>query len=186
MKDIYRVVCSENQRLYPGQTFIDFMPAGHTRQENCLNHESILQMRRMVNPDVDSIENGLLLTDYGNGRLELQYEKAYNYHIRRHQEYVKEKYEPLIFERFRQMRAAGKEKTLEVSLRDLVVLYDFHQSIDDGSPKSAREMALIEEARKRKEIERRKNEMREQMAKKEKNLTTEQILRWKYARYSGD
>lgn len=65
MKDVYRVVCSENQKLYPGQVFVDFMPAGQSRQENCLNHDAILQMRRTINPGVDSVENGLILTDYG-------------------------------------------------------------------------------------------------------------------------
>lgn len=30
MKDVYRVVCSENQKLYPGQVFVDFMP-GRTK-----------------------------------------------------------------------------------------------------------------------------------------------------------
>ena len=62
MKDVYRVVCSENQKLYPGQVFVDFMPAGQSRQENCLNHDAILQMRRTINPGVDSVENGLILT----------------------------------------------------------------------------------------------------------------------------
>lgn len=70
MKDVYRVVCSENQKLYPGQVFVDFMPAGQSRQENCLNHDAILQMRRTINPGVDSVENGLILTDYGFGRPE--------------------------------------------------------------------------------------------------------------------
>lgn len=77
MKDVYRVVCSENQKLYPGQVFVDFMPAGQSRQENCLNHDAILQMRRTINPGVDSVENGLILTDYGFGRPEMGYEAAY-------------------------------------------------------------------------------------------------------------
>lgn len=186
MKEVYRVVCSENQRLYPGQTFVDFMPAGMSRQENCLNHESILKMRRLVNPEVDSLENGLIITDYGNGNLELGYEKAYNYQIRRNQDYFKQKYEKLIFERYRQMKEAGKEKTIEVSMRDLAVLYDFHQSVDNGAPKSAREAALIEEAQRLKEAEQRKKDSIEQQAKREQNLTTQQILKWKYSRYSGD
>ena len=132
MKDVYRVVCSENQKLYPGQVFVDFMPAGQSRQENCLNHDAILQMRRTINPGVDSVENGLILTDYG------------------------------------------------------FALYGFEQTEDNGSPKSAREAALIEEARRQKEIARKKAEQREYEAKKQSNLSTEQILKWKYSRYSGD
>ena len=172
MKDVYRVVCSENQKLYPGQVFVDFMPAGQSRQENCLNHDAILQMRRTINPGVDSVENGLILTDYGFGRPEMGYDAG--------------KYEPVILERFRQMREAGKEKTLDVSISELAALYGFEQTEDNGSPKSAREAALIEEARRRKEIERKKAEQRDYEAKKQSNLSTEQILKWKYSRYSGD
>ena len=186
MKDIYRVVCSENQRLYPNQTFVDFMPAGMSRQENCLNHESILQMRRVVNPEVDALEDGLVLIDYGNGNLELGYEKAYNYQIRRNQEYFKQKYEKLIFERFRQMKEAGKEKTIEISMRDMAVQYDFHAMAKIESPQSAREAALVEEAKRLEEQERRRKEQSAYQAKKESNLTTEQLLKWKYSRYSGD
>ena len=109
MKDVYRVVCSENQKLYPGQVFVDFMPAGQSRQENCLNHDAILQMRRTINPGVDSVENGLILTDYGFGRPEMGYEAAYGPE-RRKPGYDAGKYEPVILERFRQMREAGKER----------------------------------------------------------------------------
>ena len=121
MKDVYRVVCSENQKLYPGQVFVDFMPAGQSRQENCLNHDAILQMRRTINPGVDSVENGLILTDYGFGRPEMGYEAAYGPE-RRKPGYDAGKYEPVILERFRQMREAGKEKTLDVSISELAAL----------------------------------------------------------------
>lgn len=185
MKDVYRVVCSENQKLYPGQVFVDFMPAGQSRQENCLNHDAILQMRRTINPGVDSVENGLILTDYGFGRPEMGYEAAYGPE-RRKPGYDAGKYEPVILERFRQMREAGKEKTLDVSISELAALYGFEQTEDNGSPKSAREAALIEEARRQKEIARKKAEQREYEAKKQSNLSTEQILKWKYSRYFGD
>ena len=84
------------------------------------------------------------------------------------------------------LREAGKEKTLDVSISELAALYGFEQTEDNGSPKSAREAALIEEARRQKEIARKKAEQREYEAKKQSNLSTEQILKWKYSRYSGD
>ena len=61
MNDVYRVVCSENPRLYPGKTFIDIYPAGSSRPENCLNHDCILMMRQVINPEVYSLESGILL-----------------------------------------------------------------------------------------------------------------------------
>lgn len=131
------------------------------------------------------MENGLILTDYGFGRPEMGYEAAYGPE-RRKPGYDAGKYEPVILERFRQMREAGKEKTLDVSISELAALYGFEQTEDNGSPKSAREAALIEEARRRKEIERKKAEQRDYEAKKQSNLSTEQILKWKYSRYSGD
>lgn len=79
-----------------------------------------------------------------------------------------------------------KKKTLDVSISELAALYGFEQTEDNGSPKSAREAALIEEARRQKEIARKKAEQREYEAKKQSNLSTEQILKWKYSRYSGD
>ncbi len=185
MKEVYRVVCSENQDRYPGKVFVDFMPAGHGRQEDCLNHESILRMRQNLNPGVESLENGLILTDFGGGHLEMGYEAAYGPE-RRIPGYDSDKYRPIIFERFRQMREAGKEKTLEVSLSDLVTLYGFKQTADTNTPKSAREIALIEEAKRREDIERKKAERQEYEARTQSKLSTEQILKWKYSRYSGD
>ena len=185
MKDIYRVVCSQNQSLYPNRIFVDFMPAEASQQENCLNHEAMLKMRRLTYPDVENIEDGLIITDYGNGRLELGYEQGYIHKKGQNLDKFREQYEDLVFERFRQMKKAGKEKTIDVSLHDLVKLYGFHQTENDNSPKSAREIALIEEAKKIKEAEHKKKE-RAQQSTKEKDWTTEQILRWKYSRYSGD
>lgn len=186
--DIYRVVCSENQRLYPGKTFIDFMPAGTNRCENAVIHDSILKMRQMINPEVDSLTTGLLLYDFGDGNISLQYEKAYNYVIRRNQAYIKDKYENMIIDRFKDMRAMGKEKTLDVSLSTLAVVYDFYKSDDKNSdsPRSAREMELRRKAEEYRQSQKRKQDAINDTRTKETPYSSSQLLAWKMAHYHGD
>lgn len=186
--DIYRVVCSENQRLYPGKTFVDFMPAGLNRCENSVIHDSILKMRQMINPEVTSLTSGLFLYDLGGGRTELRFERADNYQVRRYQEDIKAKYSNMIVDRFREMRAAGKEKTLDVSLSTLAIVYDFYKAGDVGDdvPKSAREMELRQKAAEYRQREQRRKELAEYQRTHEVSYPESRIMAWKMARYSGD
>lgn len=186
--DIYRVVCSENQRLYPGKTFIDFMPAGTNRCENAVIHDSILKMRQMINPEVDSLTTGLLLYDFGDGNISLKYEKAYNYIIRRNQAYIKDKYENMIIERFKDMRAMGKEKTLDVSLSTLAVVYDFYKSdnTNSDSPRSAREAELRRKAEEYRQLQKRRQVSINNARTKDSPYSPSQIMAWKMAHYNGD
>ena len=85
MKDLYRVVCSENQQLYPNKTFIDIYPAGISRPENNVTHDCILSMRRIINPEVYPIVSGIILTDLGHGNIHLKYEKVYNKRLAQYQ-----------------------------------------------------------------------------------------------------
>lgn len=186
--DIYRVVCSENQRLYPGKTFIDFMPAGLNRSENSIIHDSILKMRQMIDPEVHSLTSGLFLYDLGGGRVNLHFERAENFQLRRYQDGIKAKYSDMIIDRFREMRAAGKEKTLEVSLSTLAVVYDFYKAcnVDDTAPKSAREMELRRQAEEYRQREQRRKELAEYQRTHSVSYSEGQIMAWRQARYSGD
>lgn len=186
--DIYRVVCSENQRLYPGKTFIDFMPAGTNRTENSVIHDSILKMRQMINPEVSALTSGLFLYDLGDGRVNLHFERADNYQVRRYQETIKAKYSKMIIERFNEMRSAGKEKTLDISMATLAVAYDFYKALDndDQTPKSAREMELRQKAEEYRNQERRRKELAEYHRTHASNHIETQRMAWKMARYSGD
>ncbi len=186
--DIYRVVCSENQRLYPGKTFIDFMPAGTNRCENSVIHDSILKMRQQINPEVRPLTNGLFLYDLGDGRINLHFEKTNNYLVRRDQEQAKAKYSNMIIDRFKEMRANGKEKTLDISLSTLAVVYDFYkaQETDDNCPKSAREMELRQKAEEYRQTQRRRQELAEYHRDRATYQAETQMLAWRLARYSGD
>ncbi|MBQ8785583.1 MAG: hypothetical protein IJZ59_06045 [Alphaproteobacteria bacterium] len=189
--DIYRVVCSENQQLYPNETFVDFMPAGMNRSENSVIHDSILKMRRLANPDVESLCNGLLLYDFGAGRIELKFEKAYNHIIRRNQENFRKNYEHLIIRRFKEMRESGKDKTLNINTSTLAVVYDFYKKDSNNLnvPQSAREMELRRKAEDYRQQQKRRNELIEkanERSKEERPFTSEQFLAWKMAHYQGD
>lgn len=76
MPDKYRVICSENQNLYPEKIFVDIYPAGSMRPESCLTHDGLLQMRRLINPNIQKLESGIILTDFGHCNILLQREDA--------------------------------------------------------------------------------------------------------------
>lgn len=194
MIDTYRVVCSENDRLYPGEIFVDIYPAGNSRPENCLTHNGLLAMRRISNPGVSNIEPGILLFDNGQEQPSLKYEKATSYSRRRYQESVHQKIDKKIYETFQKMKAARKNRTLEVSFASMAVLYDLNAAQDNDSPKSAREYSLIEEnkyqkrlAQKRQElIEYKRLELAKYIERKGSSYTPEQMIAWKQARNHGD
>lgn len=194
MIDTYRVVCSENERLYPGEIFVDIYPAGNSRPENCLTHDGLLAMRQISNPGVSNIEPGILLFDNGQENPTLKYEKVTSYSRKRYQEFVHQKIDKKIYQTFRKMKSAGKNRTLEVSFASMAVMYDLNAEKDDKSPKSAREYALIEEnqrqktlAEKRQElIERKRLELARYIERKGVGYTPEQMMAWKQARSLGD
>lgn len=66
--------------------------------------------------------NDLLLYDFDNGEVKLQYEKAYNHLVRCNQEYIRDKYESLILSRFKEMRSLGRERTLDISMTNLAII----------------------------------------------------------------
>lgn len=197
MNDVYRVVCSENPRLYPGKTFIDIYPAGSSRPENCLNHDCILMMRQVINPEVYSLESGILLHDKEGREPYLQYETTFNKRLKLYQDNFRKNYDKKILETFQKMKSLGRDKTMDVSFLDLAVRYDFFKSdyLTD-TPKSAREQEIIQSAQehnireqKRQElIARKQNEL--ENYRKRKNLskapTPEQMLAWKQAHILGD
>lgn len=137
MADKYRVICTENQRLYPGKTFIDIYPAGSLRPENSLTHDCLLQMRRLATPEVDKLESGIILTDFGNGSIHLQYETMPNRRMKEYQNLLRQRLDKQIIDTFKQMRAKGFDRTLEISFTEMAARFDLYASEDD-TPVSAR------------------------------------------------
>lgn len=185
MPDKYRVICTENQRRYPGKTFIDIYPAGCMRPENSLTHDCLLQMRRLATPEVDKIESGIILTDFGNGNIHLQYEAMPNRRMREYQQYLRQRLDGQIIDTFKEMKAKGVNRTLEISFCDMATRFDLYAP-NDETPISAREDALIKEnAHQKRLIEKRKEAVR-RAASSKYAAHPEILLAWRQAKYRGD
>lgn len=184
MADKYRVICTENQRLYPDKTFIDIYPAGSLRPENSLTHDCLLQMRRLINPEVNKLESGIILTDFGNGNIHLQYEAMPTRRLREYQNSLRQTLDGKIIDTFRKMRAKGFDRTLEISFTEMAARFDLYAA-DDETPVSAREDALIKEnARQKRLIEKRKELIRRKAASKYA-AHPEILLAWRQAKRRG-
>lgn len=185
MPDKYRVLCSENQFRYPGKTFVDIYPAGFLRPENSLTHDGLLQMRRLVNPDVEILETGIILTDFGSGNIMLQYEKMPNRRMQQYQTSLRQRLDPLIIKTFREMKQHGQNRTLEVSMASMAVMYDLH-SFSEEQPRSAREDALIRQNAYQKRLYEKRRLQIERQAQKENAPSPQVLLAWRQALYRGD
>ena len=185
MKQQYRVICTENPRFYPKKTFIDIYPADISRPENCITHDVLLQMRRLANPEVDHIINGIILTDCGAGNIHLQYETVTNRRLRQYQENIRQRLDPAIIKTFHEMRHAGKDRTLEVSFGNMAVLFDLHAPSLDA-PVSARQNALIEENKRIRYIAAKRQELIARRSKEPYANKPHLLLAWKQAQYRGD
>ncbi len=185
MFEQYRVICYKNSNHCPEKIFVDIYPAGLSRHENELTHDCLLQMRRIADPGAERVESGIILTDFGNGNIRLKYEPAANYRIRQYQEYIRPKIDPEIIKTFQDMKRRGKNRTLEVSFKDMAVLFDLHASAED-SPVSARQDALIKENTRRKQLAEKKKELARRLARAPYASRPELLLAWKQAKYRGD
>lgn len=185
MADKYRVICTENQRLYPGKTFIDIYPAGSLRPENSLTHDCLLQMRRLATPEVDKLESGIILTDFGNGSIHLQYETMPNRRMKEYQNLLRQRLDKQIIDTFKQMRAKGFDRTLEISFTEMAARFDLYASEDD-TPVSARQDALIKENARQKRLAEKHKEAVRRAAASRYAASPEILLAWRQAKYRGD
>lgn len=184
MFEKYRVICTENQKLYPDKLFIDIYPAGIGSAANSLTHECLLQMRRMINPEVEVVETGILLTDLGNGNLQLQYEKMPNRRMQQYQDNLRKQLDKKITDAYKDMRLQNKDRTMEVSLSNMVVLFDLNAG--DDTPVSAREDALIKENARQKYIVEKRKHLLQRKASNKYASKPHTLLAWKQAMIRGD
>ena len=82
----------------------------------------------------------------------------------------------------------GKEKTLDVSLSTLAVVYDFYKSdnTNSDSPRSAREAELRRKAEEYRQLQKRKQVSINNARTKDSPYSPSQIMAWKMAHYNGD
>ncbi len=185
MSDKYRVICSENQQLYPQKIFVDIYPAGNLRPENSLTHDGLLQMRRLINPNVEKLESGIILTDFGHGNIILQYEKTYNRRMQQYQDFLRQRLDPLIIQTFLSMKQHGKDRTIEVSLSNMAVMYDLHKLSEDHHL-SAREEALIKQNEQIKKTAEKRRQLIHHHAQNKYASNPHLLLAWRQAKHNGD
>lgn len=181
MLDKYRVVCSENQQLYPNRVFIDIYPA-----DSDLNHDCLLQLRKMKNPDVAQIVSDIILTDLGNEKVHLQYEEVSDSAFLARQNELRKTLDEDIRQAFVQMRRENKDRTIEANINSMAVIYGLSEPIDENAPISAREYELRKTLEREKRIYQKKREMAEY--KENQASSTETRLAWRTIlnRYRGD
>ncbi len=141
MFDLYRVVCWEENN----QIFADIYPAGESRPENSITHDTIFMMRQKITPNAKRVETGILLTDLSNGSIELKYEKVYNKRMKMYQDSIRKKIDPIIVSTFKEMKRLGKNRTFEISLANMSVLFDIRDKQGEYAYRSARQDELIRE-----------------------------------------
>lgn len=185
MSTSYRIICCENQKLYPGETFVDIMPAIPVRQEDSLSHRFMEKVRQRLIPDVKCVEYGFILTESDNGELSISYEESYHKDISRYKEQFQEKYEDVMFAAFREMKAQGKDRTFHIDMAELASLYGVGQKIRyEGQPTSIKEERFKEAA----EISRRREESYTMQRNYYERTGIDPIerLKQRYRNYSGD
>ncbi|MBE6454137.1 MAG: hypothetical protein E7017_04555 [Alphaproteobacteria bacterium] len=180
MKDLYRVVCSENQQLYPNKTFIDIYPAGISRPENNVTHDCILSMRRIINPEVYPIVSGIILTDLGHGNIHLKYEKVYNKRLAQYQEHLRTYMDAKIIKTFIEMKQQNQNKTIDINMTNLAIYYDINAT-NKSTPISAKEQLLIQKKEEYQNMIQRKKQRINQNSKQPFAHAPHILLAWKQA-----
>lgn len=107
----YRVVCSENQDLYPGKIFVDICRDGFC------SHDCIFKMRQYLNPGVERIFNdsrGIMLREARDGSFHLVYTRHRDVRAQKDQEIKRQRVDGLIIEEFKKMREKGLIQTISV------------------------------------------------------------------------
>jgi hypothetical protein len=159
---IYRVLVSENQKLYPNRVFVDIAPA-QVGIDFYSTHAVMLQVRRKYNPDVDALTDGLLMYDFGNNEIRFKMEQVTDKRLKAYQEGIMARYREDILATYRQMKASGATSTLRTDTYSLAEIFQDifapKKDEEDQYPRSAREEAMREEARRLQDCQRRRQNM---------------------------
>jgi hypothetical protein len=176
MYEKYRVICGFDKQSNP---IVDIAVA------DTLTHDDMRRCRTAISPEVDNVLTGIILTDLGNGEVNLQYEKAYNYRLKQYQDMMIPKFDRPIRDTFKQMREAGKARTFEVNAISHDVMYDFYKAVP-GTPVSAREADLIQKQHKQEQIQKIKEARNAWYASRPHADTPHLVLAMKQAMHDGD
>lgn len=105
--------------------------------------------------------------------------------MQQYQDHLRQKLDPLIIETFQKMKNHNKDRTLEVSMANMAVMYDLHSS-SENEQLSEREDLLIRQNSYQKHLAEKRRELIERKAKEKYASTPQLLLAWKQAKYRGD
>lgn len=146
----YRVICTENQELYPGKIFIDIC------RDGMCSHDCLFEMRKSLNPGVERIFNdsrGIMLKEMKNGEIMLIYTKHNDKMAQILQSKKRSIVDPLIIKTFREMRQKNCVQTISIPLVRIKKLAK--NCIKAGKIKNSLEekaVEIVEEEHRRKRI----------------------------------
>lgn len=153
MARVYRVVVSENQKLYPDQTYIDFAPAASS------THEIILKMRQKIYPGLQILTDGLHLYDFGNGNIQFKTETPNDREFVDYPAEILGKYQNQIILAYQRMREANLDQTINVQDYDMAEIFDFYSKAVPEAPISAREADLRNKSKYYQDLEEKRRDL---------------------------
>lgn len=180
----YRVLCSKEP--FKDNIVVDIAPAGG------VTHEMILASRKKQNDKLENYAGSIYLMDIDGKEFEITFgsfkfpaannnPNAKRSELYRYYEKLYNRLSPLILETYKKMKEAGKEATLEVSLKDYFAQEQLKNEVTN--PKNEE---LKEYAERRLKIEQYKKATLERKAKENLAHKPEVLLAWKQALQRGD
>lgn len=180
----YRVICCKEP--FKDDIIVDIAPAGG------VTHEMILASRKKQNDKLENYAGSIYLMDIDGKDFEITFgsfkfpssnnnPNAKKTELYRYYERLYDKLSPLILETYKKMKEAGKEATLEVSLKDY-----FSQEQLKNEVNNLKSEELKEYAERRLKIEQYKKATLERKAKENSAHKPEVLLAWKQALRRGD
>ena len=101
------------------------------------------------------METGILLVDLGNGNISLKYEKVYNRRMKMYQDSIRKQTDPIIADTFIKMKQIGKNKTFDICLTNMSMLYDIQDDevVDVVADRKEYNKKYIQDLKKKQDIE---------------------------------
>ncbi len=173
----YRVICTKER--FDDNIIVDITPA------NGAIHDMMFASRKRQNNKLEDIAGSIYLTDIAGTEPEIKFANVENLpkNCNLYFYYAKlaKKLTPLILKVFHEMKATGKESTLDVQIQDYFATYQ-----QSNASENLKGEALKEYAERKARFEKYKKETLQQRAKEDACHKPEVMLAWKQALNRGD
>lgn len=173
----YRVICTKER--FDDNIIVDITPA------NGAIHDMMFASRKKQNNKLEDVAGSIYLTDVTGAEPEIKFANVEtlpkNCNLYFYYEKLAKKLTPLIIKVYHEMKASGKESTLDIKIQDYFATYQQNTSTENLKCEE-----LKEYAERRMRIEKYKKETLQQRAKEDAVHKPEVMLAWKQALNRGD